>query len=282
MKSEIHEQLDSRPASPALEVVLGRFAPIALGDMKDVSLMRRVDTKYILHRAQLPVVLEKVSHLYRILEIDGRRAMRYASQYFDTANRMFFNDHHNRRAKRAKVRIRSYVDSGLSFLEIKQKSVKGVTDKHRTRFPGPQPEAVLSPEARRFIDEVHDRQADARSSHRIAHGDDLEPTILNRFRRITLVDRQRGERVTIDWDLTSHMAGQCVEHSNLVIIEVKQEGVDRHAPIMEVLKAAGARPFRVSKYCLGMTCLCPRLKANRFKKKLIRITKVTAAIANQG
>ena len=63
------------------------------------------------------------------------------------------------------------------------------------------------------------------------------------------------------------------EHPNLVIIEIKQEGLDRHAPIMAVLKSVGYRPYRVSKYCLGMTCLCPHLKSNRFKRKLLRIDK---------
>lgn len=268
------------PVSPGLETALRRFASISLEDMNSVSLMRRVDTKYIIDRTQLPRVLDAVRNHYAILEIDGRRAMRYCSQYFDTANRMFFNDHHNRQAKRAKVRIRSYVDSGLSFIEIKQKSVKGVTRKRRVRFPSPLPDEELSPAARRFIDEVIDSQADPRSRRRIARGDELQPTIRNRFRRITLVDSNRGERVTVDWDLTSLFAYDCFEHENLVIIEVKQEGHDRHAPVMEVLKAIGARPIRVSKYCLGMICLCPELKANRFKNKLLRIDRFGAATTN--
>jgi len=65
-----------------------------------------------------------------------------------------------------------------------------------------------------------------------------------------------------------------------VVVEVKQEGQDRHAPIMEVLKSVGARPFRVSKYCLGMTCLFPHLKSNRFKPKLLHINKITSTTNN--
>jgi VTC domain len=262
MEAEPSSQLCIDTKSPGLEAAIWRFAPISLGDMNSVSLMRRIDTKFILHRDQLPMVLDAVQDQYAILEINRQRAMRYASQYFDTAACKFYIDHHNGKAKRTKVRIRSYVDSEIGFLEIKQKSVKGVTSKSRTRFEST--DTNLSPEARRFIDDK------TRASY------DLQPTIRNRFRRMTLVDTDRSERVTIDWDLSSHLESVDCRHTNLVIIEVKQEGLDRHAPIMNVLKSVGARPFRVSKYCLGMACLFPHLKANRFKQRLLRINKITS------
>ncbi len=251
------------PMLPQLATALRQFVPISLADMDNVSLMRRIDTKYIIHQDQLPAILESVKDQYAILEINQMRAMRYVSQYFDTAACQFFNDHHSGKARRAKVRIRSYVDSGISFLEIKQKSVKGVTNKRRIRFKPTDME--LSPEAQEFIGDA------------LAGLCDLQPTIQNRFRRLTLVDTHRGERVTIDWDLSSRFDRIDHKHPNLVVIEVKQEGLDRHAPIMRVLKSVGARPYRVSKYCLGMTCLFPDLKSNQFKSKLLHIDRVTTA-----
>lgn len=262
MKAELASPLGIETLSPGLATALSRFAPISLGDMNGVSLMRRIDTKYIIHQDRLPAILNAVANRYAILDIDRLRAMRYSSQYFDTLACKFYNDHHNGKAKRTKIRIRSYVDSGISFLEIKQKSVKGVTSKHRTRFSPTETE--LSRDAREFIGET------------LAKSYELQPTAGNRFRRMTLVDTGRSERVTIDWELSSHLAGIEYRHDNLVIIEVKQERLDRHAPIMAVLKANGARPYRVSKYCLGMTCLCPYLKSNRFKSRLLRIDKVTS------
>lgn len=262
--------------TPSLDTALERFAPISLDQMNGVSLMRRVDTKYVIHRAQLPTVLAAVSNRYAILEIEGHRVMRYTSQYFDTAAFRFFNDHHDSRAKRTKVRIRRYVESELTFLEIKRKTVKGVTKKRRIPFE----EFELTPDGQRFIDETFESTVDSKSGRTAPSSSELHPTVRNRFRRITLVDTGRSERVTIDWDLTSSLASVDYEHANLVIIEVKQEGHDRHAPIMQVLKAVGARPFRVSKYCLGMTCLVSRLKSNRFKKKLLRIGKVTSEPLN--
>lgn len=252
--------------SPSLSTAVRRFARISLADMNGVSLMRRIDTKYILHQRALPEVLRAIEEHYAILEIDGRRAMNYVSQYFDTPEFGFYIDHHNGKARRAKVRIRSYVDSGTRFLEVKQKSAKGVTDKRRTRFSPT--EMALSRDAREFIGET------------IARTHDLQPSVRNQFRRLTLVDTGRGERVTIDWDLSSRLGRVDQEHPNLVVIEVKQEGVDRHAPIMQTLKRIGSRPCRVSKYCLGVACLCPHLKANRFKARRLRIRRLTASALN--
>lgn len=276
MEARLESPMHLELASPNLEAAIGLFPSISLGDMNSVSLMRRVDTKYVIHVAQLPALLTAVQDRYAILEIDRRRAMRYSSRYFDTVDHRFFNDHHNRRAKRAKVRIREYVNSGIGFLEIKQKTVKGVTEKRRMLFGEP----GLTPEARRFIDETFDRRADRKVGGAPIRGCDLQPSIHNQFRRITLVDTGRCERVTIDWELSSHLHSAGCQHVNLVIVEVKQEGVDRHAPVMQALKSVGARPFTVSKYCLGMVCLCSGLKANRFKKKLLRIGKVTSVVPN--
>ncbi len=192
--------------------------------------------------------------------------MRYTSQYFDTATCRFFIDHHNGKAKRAKVRIRTYVDSEVSFLEIKLKNAKGVTSKYRVPFEPT--ERAWSSEARDFL------------ARTIPGVGDLHPTIGNHFRRMTLVDTRRSERVTIDWDMSSRLEDVVLRHPNLVVIEVKQEGLDRHAPIMTVLKTIGARPYRVSKYCLGMTCLYPDLKSNRFKPRILHIEKVTAESFN--
>lgn len=252
---------DSMP--PVLVHSLENYVPISLGDMNSVSLMRRVDTKYIMHQDRLPAILLALADCYAVLEIEQRRSMQYSSQYFDTTSFKFFADHHRGKAQRTKIRIRRYVDSGTSFLEIKQKSVKGVTRKHRIRFAPTHMD--LSTDALEFIGRT------------VTLDSGLHPTVCNRFQRITLVDRDRSERVTIDRDLTSHLQWVEFSHRNLVIIEVKQEHLDRHAPIMEVLKATGVRPYRVSKYCLGMTCLCPELKSNRFKPRMIHINKVTSS-----
>jgi hypothetical protein len=83
--------------------------------------MKRVDTKFIVHKDQLPQLLDNIHNDYRVLEINQNRVMTYKSKYFDTPNAHLYLLHHNGKASRVKVRIRNYVESNLFFLEVKQK-----------------------------------------------------------------------------------------------------------------------------------------------------------------
>ena len=100
------------------------FQAISLSEMDDVKLMSRTDTKFAFNDIKLPVLLQKLSEHYRILEIEGERIHHYKSLYFDTEDRKFYLDHHNSRVNRNKIRFREYVGSGLTFLEIKLKNNK--------------------------------------------------------------------------------------------------------------------------------------------------------------
>ena len=59
------------------------FDKITLAEMNSVSLMKRVDTKFILNESQLLEVLSKLYDDYKILEIDQERLMKYSTLYFD-------------------------------------------------------------------------------------------------------------------------------------------------------------------------------------------------------
>ena len=105
--------------------------------------------------------------------------------------------------------------------------------------------------------------------------DKIAPTVSNRFERITLVNRNKTERLTIDFDIRfinceTH-AEQLMEY--IVIIELKREG---HAasPILPILRKLRIKPAGFSKYCVGATVTTPNLRVNRFKKRLISIHKV--------
>jgi hypothetical protein len=250
-----------------LTYVLNEIPPISLREMKEVALMRRTDTKFIVHQAQLPGILRAIRAQYSVLEIGRKRTMTYASQYFDTVANTFYHDHHNGKADRTKIRVRSYVESDLCFLEVKRKDSKGVTYKQRVRVPAM--EAELPVVAGDFIE---------RTTGRVF---ELIPSIRNQFQRITLVDTIRKERVTLDLNLSSCFESVELEHKNLVIVEVKQLRRDRQAPVVQVLKSLGIRPYRISKYCIGMICLRADIKYNRFKPKLLRIRKVTSQPLNQ-
>lgn len=101
---------------------IARFEPIGLEELNRASaLMKRLERKYVLDAGMLPDFLGALAGDFRILVIDGRTRHRYQSSYFDTADLMCFRAHNQQRPNRFKLRARHYVDSGLQFLELKEK-----------------------------------------------------------------------------------------------------------------------------------------------------------------
>ncbi len=246
-----------------IDKIVAAFTPIYLEEMNGVSLMDRVDTKFIFNRNELSKILINGFGDYKILEIDGLRIMGYKNQYFDTKNKQFYIDHHNGKKGRTKVRVREYINSGLSFLEVKRKNNKGRTRKTRIRIPEFQ--TKLSKENLGFVNNLVPKQ------------EELFPILQNSFNRITLVNQHTLERVTFDTDLYFDNHQNTMAFNQLVIAEVKQASFNRSTPIFELLRANRITPYRISKYCIGATSLYNDLKGNAFKEKLLRINKITAA-----
>ena len=115
---------------------LERFRSIGLDEMDGIRLMNRVDTKFVTTDAMLEEILLRAESEYRVLEIDGIRMSAYDTLYYDTADLEMYMAHHNRRLRRYKVRTRTYLNSGESFLEIKRKNNRGRTKKKRIRIDG--------------------------------------------------------------------------------------------------------------------------------------------------
>ena len=95
--------------------------------MDQVTLLNRIDTKFVFEQGLLEKVLQEIKPHYRVLDIDGVRLNSYRSIYFDTEDFKFYYEHHNGKKNRSKVRYREYIDSGLCFLEVKKKNNKGKT-----------------------------------------------------------------------------------------------------------------------------------------------------------
>jgi hypothetical protein len=239
--------------------ILNKFEPISLDQMDQVALMKRKDTKFIIHAKQLTLILQMVQSQYSILEIDGNRLMTYISYYYDTKEHKFYLDHHNKILRRTKVRIRNYVESGLFFLEIKQKDAKGNTLKNR--IPRAANENILSSKSEQFIKQIINQNLG------------LVKTLRNSFKRITLVNTALKERVTIDLNLDYN--GKIL-NPDLMIVELKQEKFNRQSPIVKALRKESIYPYSISKYCIGLASIYPKLKQNHFKQKISTITKLTA------
>lgn len=232
--------------------------------MDSVRLMNRTDTKFILNRWVLEDVISKLSGDYRILEIEGLRQSRYETLYYDSDNFYHYLSHQNGKLNRYKVRKRNYVESKLSFLEVKFKTNKDRTIKKRVALADIS--NGLNDQERIFVED------------RTGSGMMLEAKLWNKFQRITFVNERLPERLTIDCNLSFSKDNQIVDLHDLVIAEVKQESENRHSPFMGELKRRIIRPEGISKYCLGVTLLYPEIKHNQFKEKLLRIKKVTATV----
>lgn len=241
---------------------VNKFAPISLDEMNSVALMKRTDTKYVINIKTLPAVLEELLQSYRVLEIKERRIMNYSSLYLDTDDFKFYLDHHNGRVNRTKIRQRKYVDSDLTFLEIKKKNGKGETNKFRIKIDDFQTE--LSDESKEFISEVTEQDYN------------LQTSLWNSFNRITLVNLKDNERVTIDLNLTYTKNDREKKYTNIVIVELKQSRFDRKSLVVKALKNIGHNPYSISKYCIGVVNLYQNLKYNTFKPKLLKINKISA------
>lgn len=250
----------------SLQTLLQQFEPINLAGLDRVSLLNRQDTKFILTLERLKQVLHSIKLDYKILEIEDVRINTYETLYYDSISLKAYQIHHNHWSNRYKVRFRKYTDSDLSFFEVKFKSNKNRTVKTR----------IVKPEIKLQLD-AEDQQLLADISP--LNPDKLVPRLWVYFKRITLVNKDFSERMTIDLDLqfSDPISGESGPILDLIIIEVKQPKFTRNSPIIKALKRNKTYPFKVSKYCLGIISLFGKeVKTNHFKQKLLKISKITA------
>jgi hypothetical protein len=247
---------------PDLPAVLSRLAPISLDEMAGVALLDRSETKFVFHERRLPEVLNALLAEYRVLEINGNRLNHYRTLYFDTPDFALFRRHQAGGRNRYKVRSRTYLDTDVSFLEVKHKVNESRTIKNRVRTQDFVEQ--LSPKSARFLDTTLPQNQW-----------ELEPKLWNQYTRITLVGKHRPERVTIDLNLQFiDNDGQTMTLPGLVIAEVKKSGADHDSSFTRHMRAMSIRPTGFSKYCVGVSMLYDEVKHNSFKPKLRMISKL--------
>jgi hypothetical protein len=232
--------------------ILSRFEPIQLDQMEKRLLLDRIDTKFLFNAAQLPQLLEEVQSDYSILEIKDAALQPYHTLYFDTPDFENYFNHHNGKRPRFKIRMRKYLNSGNTFLEIKEKDNKNRTIKSRKEIRDIA--TNLSPEHYQFIREIY------------APGFvPLKPVVWNRYNRLTLVNKYSLERVTIDLNYIAFNENGFISWNEFAIAEIKQGSRILNTRFYQAMKSRYFKPVNFSKYCISMALLTPQLKANRFK-----------------
>ncbi len=231
--------------------------------MENVKLMDRKDTKYVFKFQQLPEYLEQLKNDYSILVVETNRVSRYESLYFDTKKFDLYHSHHRGKPNRFKIRFRKYVASNLNFFEIKFKNNKGRTIKSRVKqkeidgFITDKAEVLLKEKTPLFPNE-------------------LEAKLWVNYSRITFVNKNFPERVTIDIDLSFKKDEEYKTIPNLVIAEVKQDKA-AVSVFIKLMKKNHVRAGSISKYCFGVINLFNKIKHNNFKPNLNLIKKKLTA-----
>jgi len=248
-----------------LNEALSALAPISLEEMNSVKLMNRTDTKYLLNRQELCGIADLWKPLFYVQEISGNRIAQYRTLYFDTPDALTYTIHHNRHLHRQKIRQREYVDTGTFFCEVKNKINTGRTKKKRIEIPAAEWGSLYNlPAMKEFLKEkVWVTQ------------ESLSPRLQNQFQRITLVNKAKTERITIDSGIhfRNMLNDREEDVSDLVIVEVKQDG-NHSSDFKRILLDARIQPKRLSKYCLGMVLTDDNIKYNRYKEKIRYVSKL--------
>ncbi len=246
--------------------LLNSFEPVSLEEMNSVSLMNRVDSKYLTDTLVLSgILVDAHERGYRVFTQKGVRLHGYDSIYYDTPDLGMFTDHRRGKVNRQKIRTRRYAETGQCFLEVKRKNNHGRTKKERM---------VL--EEGQFGDFRGDRKAVEWLSEKTDYdADSLSLSLETEFNRITLVNKALTERITIDVDVRFHnfRTGSDSALAQAVIIELKQDG-RLHSEMREILLRHRVKPVRVSKYCMGVVLTDSPVLPGRFKEKVRIIERI--------
>ncbi|NRQ50435.1 polyphosphate polymerase domain-containing protein [Aeromicrobium stalagmiti] len=234
---------------------LAGLEPISLDDLTArAELLTRIDRKYLVTRAIADRLVTELDDRAMVLEIDGAREFGYRSVYFDTPALSSYLGAAQGRRRRFKVRIRTYLDSGDRFVEVKTRGQRGSTVKERV--PAWRDDR-LDPDDRAYVREALRAggiEADVRS---------LAPVLTTEYDRSTLYSPVSGGRTTIDTELHWQLpGGGGFTPRDLAIVETKSTG--SASEVDRLLWSMRQRPRSVSKYATGLAVMRPDLPSHRW------------------
>jgi hypothetical protein len=241
--------------------LLNSFETASLDELDSLELLDRFDIKYMIPNSLLCPVISKFLESYKILEINGIRTFQYFNQYFDTKEYFFYNQHHNGKINRAKVRYRCYKDTGSSFFEIKRKC-NNETLKDRIEYNSEY--STIDSSAKQLID-----------GNLSINSKDLLPKLQVSYERITLINPDTADKITIDSDIYFKNTLNDYKLEGISIIEIKTKKINHLSFPIKTLKDMYIRPiYKLSKYCIGLVLTDCKIKYNVFKSKLLIINNI--------
>ena len=258
------------------------------------GLLTRVDRKYLVPLTCAQNLVDGLAPHAWVLAIDERRRFSYTSTYFDTPGLEAFMLAARKRRRRFKVRTRTYLDSGLCFLEVKTCGARGSTVKRRMGYHADDASRLTGP-GRAFVAACLAGAGVTGSAAAREVAAALRPVLATTYERTTLHLPRAEARATIDTALTWRRltpgvrtrtaavagapqalrpayltaaidGGEPVAVAGVAVVETKNPATP--SPADRALWDAGHRPARISKYATGMALLHPELPANRWYRTL--------------
>ena len=253
---------------------LQNMSPISLEQLNaTMSLMERIDKKYIMHMDELPEMIKELWDDYYVLNIQDKQVFSYDNVYMDTKDYAFYMQHQNGHKPRTKVRSRYYIDSNLAFFEFKQKS-DDVTRKFRYQYEV-ENHWVMNNEMIKFFEWLYS------SFYNVTPKELIFPSLWTRYRRCTLCSKANDERITIDFDITLRdlrSKGKKVKLpeiklNNLVIVESKSTHINcnSHTTLANMGIEASKK---CSKYCMAMIYYKRAQEFDSFEKTIEKVDKI--------
>ena len=240
--------------------------------VEQAELLTRVDRKYVVPAVDVGILMDGLADSAFVLEVDSRREFGYRSTYFDTPQRDSYLSAGRSRRRRWKVRTRTYLDSGSSWLEVKTRSARDHTMKQRIEHPDAHQLDGLTPAGGSFVA--------ALLGPRVAAS--VEPVLDTVYRRTTLFLPASSSRTTIDVDLrwTSLIDGTELQRPAVAVIETKTGSTP--SAVDRLMWSHGHRPVRISKFGVGMAALDPRLPRLKWHRAMGRHLGLTTNTPRQG
>ncbi len=250
--------------------ILKEYTTISLDQLNaSMSLLERIEAKYLLNLDQLDKVLAELQDKFSVLTIKDVCVFTYDNIYMDTNDYLFYKLHEQGEKQRIKVRTRHYVDSGdLVYFEMKLREGDVL---RKFRYPcGLEGHGVMNKDAVRFYSAL------CQSLSLPYAKEPISPSMQTKCKRITLCSKTSAERITIDFDIElkdlRDPNSRTIKLGNFAIMESKAKSEKGYGKKlmkkMDIEEASGC-----SKYCLGVHYFGRMKSHDKFKDTIKFINK---------
>ena len=217
----------------------------------------RLESKFLIHKSVLPSLSEILKPSFQIFENQNSNELVYQTIYFDTENLDMFRHHVAGKLPRTKIRIRKYMNSQDTFLEIKEKDNRSHIQKYRQQISDY--EIIDS----KFI-----------QNHSSFSMQALRNKIQIDYHRIAFISSYYSCRLNLDFEIQyNDFHENSFRFNNLIILEIKYTNYSDAKILFNELKKLGIRPSNFSKYCFGLFALNQKVHS-RYKRTWSQILHI--------